>query len=351
MRVAGDPGRVVTSAAVCGGAGDSLLPDVAALGVDVYVTSDLRHHPALDFVSDHDVALIDMPHASGESLWLNGWARRLEQDCPGPEMGTDRPDQHPQHRSVDHARGHYRGRHPLKATPEQQQLLLQLQQLDSELSRARHRAQVHPLGREVQQLSDELAALQREMVQAQTSAADLQRAVNKSEDELERVRKRLQRDRDMVGQGASARVQRELEHEVASLARRVSDLEDAELEMLGQQEQVSHRVTQLQTLEIELNERLARSREDQQSESAHSSELSQELAGRRAQTVAALQPDLVARYESIRVETPIAAAELSGNQCGGCRLQLPPLEVTELLSAAADEVITCDECGCILVRA
>jgi len=81
VRVAGDPTRPVTRIAVCSGAGDSLLADVAALDVDAYVTSDLRHHPALDFVTDSDTALVDIPHAGGESLWLTAWAQQLVADA------------------------------------------------------------------------------------------------------------------------------------------------------------------------------------------------------------------------------------------------------------------------------
>ena len=46
VRVAGDPDRAVRRVAVCGGAGDFLLDDVRRSDADVYVTSDLRHHPA-----------------------------------------------------------------------------------------------------------------------------------------------------------------------------------------------------------------------------------------------------------------------------------------------------------------
>src|SRR6185312_5253924 len=46
VRAAGDPDRQVARVAVCGGSGDSLLDAVAAADVDVYVTADLRHHPA-----------------------------------------------------------------------------------------------------------------------------------------------------------------------------------------------------------------------------------------------------------------------------------------------------------------
>lgn len=81
VRFAGDPRRAVQRVAVCGGAGDSLLADVGAAGVDVFVTSDLRHHPVTDFISDHDTALVDIPHAAGESLWLATWADQLVADA------------------------------------------------------------------------------------------------------------------------------------------------------------------------------------------------------------------------------------------------------------------------------
>jgi dinuclear metal center YbgI/SA1388 family protein len=77
IRVAGDPRRVLHSVAVCGGAGDSLLPDVARCGADAYVTSDLRHHPAAEFRADHPVALLDIAHWAGEWLWLQRAADRL----------------------------------------------------------------------------------------------------------------------------------------------------------------------------------------------------------------------------------------------------------------------------------
>lgn len=77
VKITGDPERPVATVAVCGGSGDSLLPAVGRLPVDVFVTSDLRHHPAADFIADHDIALVDIPHAAGEALWLESWSRDL----------------------------------------------------------------------------------------------------------------------------------------------------------------------------------------------------------------------------------------------------------------------------------
>lgn len=78
IRVAGDLDRLVTTVAVSGGAGDSLLGQARAAGVDVYVTSDLRHHPSSEFVENADApALIDTAHFASEWPWLADGAERL----------------------------------------------------------------------------------------------------------------------------------------------------------------------------------------------------------------------------------------------------------------------------------
>jgi hypothetical protein len=71
VRAAGDPDAVVSRVAVCGGAGDSLLDTVAASGVDVYVTADLRHHPADEHLRASDVALVDVAHWASEYPWCH----------------------------------------------------------------------------------------------------------------------------------------------------------------------------------------------------------------------------------------------------------------------------------------
>jgi putative NIF3 family GTP cyclohydrolase 1 type 2 len=77
IRAAGRPDAVVTRVAVCGGAGDSLLDTVAAAGVDVYVTADLRHHPADEHLRTSDVALVDVAHWASEYPWCHQAATLL----------------------------------------------------------------------------------------------------------------------------------------------------------------------------------------------------------------------------------------------------------------------------------
>lgn len=82
VRIAGDPDAPVERVAVCGGAGDSLFDEVRASGAQVYITSDLRHHPATEARdtanrSDGTPHLIDISHWASESLWLDGAAEQL----------------------------------------------------------------------------------------------------------------------------------------------------------------------------------------------------------------------------------------------------------------------------------
>ena len=75
--VAGDPERVVRRVAVAGGAGDFLLDDALGADVDVFVTSDLRHHPATEFAEKGGPALVDVSHWAAEWTWLPQVEARL----------------------------------------------------------------------------------------------------------------------------------------------------------------------------------------------------------------------------------------------------------------------------------
>lgn len=85
VRASGEPTAPVSRVAVCGGAGDSLLDDVAAAGVDAYVTADLRHHPADEHRRVSEVALVDVAHWASEYPWC-GQAAQLLRDHFGNSL-------------------------------------------------------------------------------------------------------------------------------------------------------------------------------------------------------------------------------------------------------------------------
>lgn len=77
VRAAGDPTTRVRTVALCSGAGDSLLDAARASGADVYLTSDLRHHPADEHLRAGGPVLVDVAHWASESPWCDDVARRL----------------------------------------------------------------------------------------------------------------------------------------------------------------------------------------------------------------------------------------------------------------------------------
>ena len=79
-KFAGDPQQLIETIAVCGGAGDSLLEFVRSTEADVFITSDLRHHPVAEHFAAGGCAVIDIDHGIAESLWLKSLQVILEQD-------------------------------------------------------------------------------------------------------------------------------------------------------------------------------------------------------------------------------------------------------------------------------
>ena len=82
VKVSGDPERLISKVAVLAGAGDSYLTQVAATEAELYITSDLRHHPAQDFAEQSLLrsgpALMDIAHWSAEWVWLDSAKSQLE---------------------------------------------------------------------------------------------------------------------------------------------------------------------------------------------------------------------------------------------------------------------------------
>jgi putative NIF3 family GTP cyclohydrolase 1 type 2 len=86
--VQGDSHKVIERVGLVAGAGDSYLP--LAEGVDLFITSDLRHHPASDFRDISNLskgaALMGIPHFSAEWPWLNQAAEELKAQFPSVEF-------------------------------------------------------------------------------------------------------------------------------------------------------------------------------------------------------------------------------------------------------------------------
>ncbi len=167
------------------------------------------------------------------------------------------------------------------------------------------------------------------------------------------MRERSRRDQELLDSGRidDPKQLQNLQHELGSLARRQSDLEDVELEVMerveGAQAAVATLMAERDGLQVDRGPLLALV-DDLRGQLADEEA---EIRRQRDQIVGDIPSDLLALYEKIRADQGgVGAAHLHRGQCGGCRLQLPPQELERLRTAAPTEVIRCEECRRILVR-
>jgi predicted nucleic acid-binding Zn-ribbon protein len=240
---------------------------------------------------------------------------------------------------------------PVKADPDAQRRLLDLQALDTALSQLAHKRRNLPENAELERLGKEVTGLADERASAQVAVDDLDRDIERIERDVDQVRARADRDRVRLDAGTGPAKQLEaLQHELETLARRQRELEDAELELMEKKEEA-------EAVLAEVDGRLTKARTEHGEVERRREEL---LAGitkdeefrrsGRGPLVADLPPDLVKLYEQIRENTGMGAALLRGGRCEGCRLELSGSEKARVRGAEKDEVVRCDECRRILVR-
>jgi len=250
------------------------------------------------------------------------------------------------------ARGPRRRRCPLKADPEHQARLVQLQALDTRLDQLAHARATLPQLARLADLGRESAEVQRELALAETALSDVQRELAKAEADVQLVRDRSARDQARLDAGTgTAKDLQALQSELVSLARRQGELEDAELAVMERAEEIEGEVGRLAARRAELAE-ATRVVEAERAEAlgALDSEAAS-VSARRGEAVPGIAGDLLALYDKIRSSHGgIGAAELRQRRCGGCRLELNQVDLSRIKAAAADEVLRCEECRRILVR-
>jgi predicted nucleic acid-binding Zn-ribbon protein len=189
------------------------------------------------------------------------------------------------------------------------------------------------------------------LVEVETAAGDLDRDIRRLERDVDGVRARTERDNQLLaGAGISAKQATDLQHELETLARRQSVLEDEQLEVMEQREavgaDVEHSRAVLATAEQELA--AVTERRDAALVDIDAAESGRRRA--REEVVATLPADLLGLYERRREQRGVGAAALVARRCQACRLELNRTALAELKAAPADDLVYCDECGVILVR-
>ncbi|MGO8863756.1 MAG: zinc ribbon domain-containing protein [Acidimicrobiales bacterium] len=153
-----------------------------------------------------------------------------------------------------------------------------------------------------------------------------------------------------AARGSSTRDLQAMDDEVRHLNQRRGELEDEELVAMVDQEPIDAALAELAVVTVPLRERVAALRSEvAQGQAAIDGELATATAARAAEA-AQLPPALYDRYEALRIRLKgTGAARLIGHHCDGCHLELSAAEVERIRATTPDTVVTCDQCGRILV--
>jgi predicted nucleic acid-binding Zn-ribbon protein len=239
----------------------------------------------------------------------------------------------------------------MKADVVHQRSLLELTELDAELSRVEHRAshlveqgRLEAVQATHREANDRLAALQ-------IALEDLDAQVAKYEVEIDGVRQREERDRSLLDGGAvDAKQLTELQHELQTLERRQSSLEDSLLEVMERREELQSEQAQALAKIDELQVEMGEAQKACDEARTELDQVRHQRASRRDELIAALDPNLVDLYERQRSRGGAGAGLLQGRRCGACRIEIDRGELARISAAAEDDVLRCPECGAILLR-
>jgi uncharacterized protein len=240
----------------------------------------------------------------------------------------------------------------VKASPEAQQRLLELADLDAELSRLDHRRRSLPEAAEAERIEARDRELHDEIAGLEAQETDLAREQGKAEADVEQVRSRVGRDQGRLdaGQVSSARELENLQSEIVSLGRRQSDLEEIVLDVMERRETAQNRRDALAAERTALADQLGEVTARRDAALAEIAEEAGKAQDRRAAVAAEEPADLMALYEKMRAQHGVGAAALRGGRCQGCHLALNTVDLNRIRAADPDEVLRCEECRRILVR-
>ncbi len=240
----------------------------------------------------------------------------------------------------------------MKADPTHQLKLLEVVELDSRANQLRHQRAHLPELAEIASLEAERTTLTDQVRDARIVVDDLAVEQSKADREVEQVKARRERDRTRMdtGQITQPKDLERMQHELVSLERRITTLEDAELEVMEALEEAQQLLTGLGIRAEDIDARLAELATLRDEKQAAIDASIAEVSEARGAAVDGMPDDLMSLYERLREQKGVGASLLRGRQCGGCNMSIDASELSRIRSAPADEVIRCEDCQRILVR-
>lgn len=234
----------------------------------------------------------------------------------------------------------------------EQRRLLEVQGFDTRAQQLLHKRRNLPVLKTIASLDAELVDVDKALVVSRTEAGDLRRELTKAEDDVEQVRTRAARDQTRLDSGmVGAKDAQALVNELASLARRQEALEEIELDIMERLEAHEDALGKLERARQTTKEAHDAAIAARDAEFAAIDADRSVVATQRATVVNAVTPALIALYEKVREQSGgLGAASFEGRRCGGCRMELSPVDVAAINGASPETIVRCAECGRLLIR-
>lgn len=231
--------------------------------------------------------------------------------------------------------------------------LLGVQDLDLALTQLRHRLATHPLRAELASLLTQAAEIDTRRAEIESRRHDLDRELKRLADEVVSIEDKRARTEAKLYDGTVTATKEllALQDESRSLLDRQHRIEDDELELMESLEEVGTEVDAVTGEAADVATRLDRVEAELAAVTADIEAEIAEMASARDEAAASVPAELLDRYESLAPEFDGAPlARFTGGRCDGCHMQLSAVAVDRIAKTPEDQVVTCEECGRLLVR-
>jgi predicted nucleic acid-binding Zn-ribbon protein len=227
--------------------------------------------------------------------------------------------------------------------------LLELQDLEIAVEKLKQQMTELASGKALENLRDQILAISAQLTTARSKVEELERDQRRALEDLRLVEERIKRDKEKLSKTAVSRDALGIQHELETLNKRKSELEDSEIFILEQLEGNGIELTELLTKKAELEQEFQSQKNQMQVDLENmKSRLKSDSEG-----VAALRnklPDELIGLFDKKKSRGVAVGRMVRNTCGACNMGLTASAAHEILAQPSDELVTCPECAAILVR-
>lgn len=238
----------------------------------------------------------------------------------------------------------------MKASESAQQELLVLGTLDLEIGRTKRQVNALLAGAQHEAIRARLRESAVALIDARNALDDASLELERAEADLKVVEARIVKDNGQLKSTSIPSVASGIQHELATLARRKSELEDIELAILEKREVLTADFEAVQQAKAAIEAELAASEGVSQQEVMRLQSGLALQAQDRDQLIKRLPADLVAAYER-KLSRGTGVGRLSGRECSACHIGLDAVAYSSISALPKDQLAECPECDAFLVRA